>query len=112
VNAYNKRIEALEAEILRLKGLPEKPRYGQPSTLEDPQGKPSVAARKKKSKKKTRGKRPGSANRAKTAELVIHDTVRLEMTDLPEGTERLGFKDYYVQDLKIDTHNTCYRRAR
>lgn len=113
ISRQNKRIEALEAEILRLKGLPEKPRYGQPSTLEDPQGKPSAAARRKKSKKKkTRGKRPGSAKRAKTAELVIHDTVPLEIAGLPEGTVRLGFKDYYVQDLKLEAYNTCYRRAR
>lgn len=109
----DQRIEALEAEVLRLKGLPEKPRYGQPSTLEDPQGKPSTAASgKKNKKKKKRGKRPGSAKRGKTAELVIHDTVLLEIADLPEGTERLGFKDYYVQDLKIEAHNTRYRRAR
>lgn len=110
----SKRIEALEAEIVRLKGLPEKPRYGQPSTLEDPQGKPSTVSNEKKNKrkKKKRGKRPGSAKRAKTADLVIHETVPLEISDLPEGTERLGFKDYYVQDLKIEAHNTCYRRAR
>jgi hypothetical protein len=113
MSRQNQRIEALEAEIVRLKGLPDKPRYGQPSTLEDPEGKPSAAARKKKTKKKgIRGKRPGSAKRAKTAELVIHDTVPLEIPGLPHGTERLGFKDYYVQDLKIGAHNTCYRRAR
>lgn len=113
ISRLNQRVEALETEISRLKGLPEKPRYGPPSTLEDARGKPSAAARREKAKKKnTRRKRPGSAKRAKTAQLVIHDTVPLEISGLPEGTERLGFKDYYLQDLKIEAHNTCYRRAR
>jgi hypothetical protein len=80
----------LRAEVDRLKGLPERPeRPQQPSTLNDPQGKPSQVARKKK--KKRRGKRPGSAKRAKTRRLKIHETVPLELADLPEGTERLGY---------------------
>jgi len=111
ISQLEKKVETLEAEVNRLKGLPEKPRYGKPSTLEDPDGKPSDVSRKKK-KKKSRRRRPGSAKRAKTAELEIHQTVPLEIPDLPEGTERLGFKDYYVQDLKIEAHNIRYRRAR
>lgn len=111
ISQLEQKVETLEAEVNRLKGLPEKPRYGKPSTLEDPDGKPSDVSRKKK-KKKSRRRRPGSAKRAKTAELEIHQTVPLEIPDLPEGTERLGFKDYYVQDLKIEAHNIRYRRAR
>jgi hypothetical protein len=38
--------------------------------------------------------------------------VPLEIAGLPEGTERLGFKDYYAQDLKPEAYNTRYRRAR
>jgi len=49
---------------------------------------------------------------SKTAELEIHETVPLEVDHLPEGTERLGYKDYVVQDLKIHAHNIRYRRAR
>ena len=101
ISRQNKRIEVLEAEILRLKGLPEKPRYGQPSTLEDPLGKPSVAARKNKSQKKTRGKRPGSAKRAKTAELVIHDTVPLEI-----GLDASGCVDPDGDALTFQWHVT------
>ena len=103
--------EKLRDEINRLKGLPESPRRPpQPSTLNDPQGKPSRVHKKKK--KKRRGKRPGSAKRAKTAELPIHETVPLCLEGLPSGTKPLGFTDFYVQDLKIQPHNIRYRRAR
>lgn len=103
--------EILRAEINRLKGLPEIPRRPpQPSTLNDPQGKPSQVRKKKK--KKRRGKRPGSAKRAKTAKLEIHESIPLRLEGLPEGTKPLGFTDYYVQDLKIQPHNIRYRRAR
>jgi hypothetical protein len=111
ISEQQKEIEALKTEINRLKGLPDKPRYGDPSTLDDSKGKPSTV-RGRKNKKKKRGKRPGSAKRAKTKQLEIHKTIPLEIEGLPDGTERLGFKDYYVQDLRIEAHNTCYRRAR
>jgi hypothetical protein len=103
--------ERLRAEINRLKGLPEIPqRPPQPSTLNNPQGKPSQVRKKKK--KKRRGKRPGSVKRAKTAKLEIHESIPLRLEGLPEGTKPLGFADYYVQDLKIQPHNIRYRRAR
>ncbi len=111
ISQLNQRMETLEAEVSRLKGLPEKPRYGKSSTLEDPDGKPSDFDRNKK-KKKARGKRPGSAKRSKTAELEVHQTIPLEIPDLPEGTQRLGFKDYFVQDVMIEAFNTYYRRTR
>ena len=109
ISEQQKEIEALKTEINRLKGLPDKPRYGDPSTLDDPKGKPSTV-RGRKNKKKKRGKRPGSAKRAKTKQLEIHKTIPLEIEGLPDGTERLGFKDYYVQDLKIEAHNTSCQR--
>jgi hypothetical protein len=62
------------------------PRYGQPSTLEDPDGQPStVDRRKKKKRKKRRRKRPGSAKRSKTAERIIHETIPLAIANLPKG---------------------------
>jgi hypothetical protein len=103
--------EKLRAEVDRLKDLPERPRRPQqPSTLNDPQGKPSQVARRKR--RKRRGKRPGSAKRAKTRRLKVHETVPLKLNDVPEGTERLGYADFYVQDLKVEAHNIRYRRAR
>lgn len=100
----------LRAEIERLKGLPETPkRTPQPSTLNDPQGKPSQVGKKKK---KRRGKRPGSAKHRKTQYLEIHETIPLRLDNLPKETRPIGFADFYVQDLKFEAHNIRYRRAR
>lgn len=111
VQDLQKENEKLRAEIDRLKGLPETPkRPPQPSTLNDPQGKPSEVRGRKK--KKRRGKRPGSSKRAKTGTLEIDETISLRLEGLPDGTKPLGFTDFYVQDLKIEPRNVRYRRAR
>jgi hypothetical protein len=112
VQKQQQRIEQLEDEIQRLKGLPETPkRPAQPSPLNDPNGPPSTSSEKKKPNTPD-GKRPGSAKRSKTWELVIHDDVLLPLDNLPENTEFLGYQDFVVQDLKIEPHNTRYRRGR
>ena len=104
------RLAKVEEEVQRLKGLPEKPKRKkpQPSPLDDPS--PPSAGGKKRSTPD--GKRPGSAKRSKTRELVIHETVPLLLEDLPAGTESLGYQDFTVQDLRIEPHNTRYRRGR
>ena len=58
------------------------------------------------------GKRPGSAKRSKTRDLVIHDDVPLPLEGLPAGTKFLGYQDFTVQDLRVEPHNTRYRRCR
>ena len=98
-------IQALRDEIAILKG--QKPRPTIPkSTLE---GKDQP---KEEGKKENDGKRPGSAKRSKTAELVIHDTIKLN----PEGIQSdwifKGYSDFIVQGLVIRPHNTRYLRAR
>jgi Transposase IS66 family len=105
------RIEQLEEEIRRLKGLPETPkRPPQPSPLNDPNGPPSAADKKKPSP--ADGKRPGSAKRSKTQHLIVHDDVPLPLDGLPDGTKFLGYQDFTVQDLLVEPHNTRYRRGR
>ncbi len=112
VEALLRVIEQLQEEIRRLKGLPETPkRPPQPSTLNDPSGPPSAAGEKKKPNTPD-GKRPGSAKRSKTRSLVVHDEVPLPLDGLPEGTKFLGYLDFTVQDLKVEPHNTRYRRCR
>ena len=67
------RIEQLEEEVRRLKGLPDQPkRKSSPSPLNDPSGPPSASGEKKKPNTPD-GKRPGSAKRSKTRELKIHN---------------------------------------
>ena len=105
------RIEQLEEEIRRLKGLPEPPkRPPQPSPLSDPSGPPSATSKKKPATPD--GKRPGSAKRSKTQHLIIHNDVPLPLDGLPDGTKFLGYQDFTVQDLKVEPHNTRYRRGR
>src|SRR5271167_4435379 len=80
-----RRIDQLEEEVRRLKGLPDQPkRKPEPSPLNDPSGPPSASGAKKKPNTPD-GKRPGSAKRAKTRELTIHKTEPLPLHDLPEG---------------------------
>ena len=106
------RIEQLEDEILRLKGLPEQPkRKPSPSPLNDPSGPPSASGAKKKSNTPD-GKRPGSAKRSKTQDLVIHHTEPVPIKGLPDGARFLGYVDFVVQDLKVEPYNTRYRRER
>jgi Transposase IS66 family len=107
------RIEQLEDEVRRLKRLPDKPkRKPAPSPLNDPSGPPSAAGETKAKPNTADGKRPGSAKRSKTRDLVIHEEVPLPLDGLPDGSRFLGSRDFTVQDLRLEPHNTRYRRAR
>ena len=110
VEALLRVIEQLQEEIQRLKGLPETPkRPPTPSPLNDPSGPPSTAGKKKPTTPD--GKRPGSAKRSKTQHLIVHDNVPLLLDGLPHGTTFLGYRNFTVQDLKVESHNTRYRRG-
>ncbi len=106
------RIDQLEEEVRRLKGLPDQPkRKPSPSPLNDPSGPPSASGEKKKPNTPD-GKRPGSAKRSKTRDLIIHKNVPLLLDGLPDGTRFLGYQDFTVQDLRVEPYNTRYRRGR
>jgi len=112
-------IDALTEEVNRLKGLPDKPkRPRQPSSLNDPHGKPSenVPQQCQPTEKKLPtgpdGKRAGSAKRSKTRQLPIHRTEPLEPPNLPDGAVCSGSRSFVVQDLRIEAINTCYERKR
>ena len=110
VDALLRMIEQLQEEVRRMKGLPEAPkRRPEPSPLNDPSGPPSASGKKKPTTPD--GKRPGSAKRSKTRDLVFQD-VPLRLDGLPVGTKFLGYQDFTVQDLKVEPHNTRYRRGR
>jgi hypothetical protein len=111
VEALLRVIEQLQEEIRRLKGIPDPPqRPPQPSPLNDSSGPPSASGKKKPTT--SDGKRPGSAKRSKTQDLVIHEEVPLPLVGLPDGAKLLGYRMFTVQDLKIEPHNTRYRRGR
>jgi len=94
-------IKALQDEIHKLKGTTQRPKI-EPSRLLKP--KPPKAGQ-------PQAKRPGSQKRRKTQELQIHEDVTLVIDGLPAGTRVEGYRDFVVQDLKIRTHNTRYRRC-
>ena len=55
-------------------------------------------------------KRPGSHKKQKTQQLVIHeDKVIKPDVPVPPGSRFKGYRDFVVQDLKIESHNICYR---
>jgi hypothetical protein len=94
-------IKALKDRIHKLEGNTQRPKI-EPSRLLKPP--------REKSGKRGR-KRPGSQKRHKTDELVIHETLPLVLEGLPTGTQIEGYRNFVVQDLKVEAHNTLYRRA-
>jgi hypothetical protein len=95
------RIQELEDEILRLKGLKTRPVIA-PSPLETPPTPPREPGQK----------RPGSAKRLKTAQLTITDEVLVPLADRPPGSVFKGYEDFVVQDLIIRPEVIRYRRER
>ena len=92
-------IQELKDEIARLKGHNPRPKIT-PSRLEQP---------KKEKPKGGDKKRPGSEKRQKSAELVIHEELKVPAKDVPEGSRFKGYKDFIVQGLRIKAHNIRYR---
>jgi hypothetical protein len=92
-------IQQLKDEIARLKNQPPRPKI-KPSRLEE---------KRSKKNKASKGKRAGSAKKHKTAQLEIHDTEPIEPECVPAGSTFRYYKDWVVQDLKLQPHNTRYR---
>ena len=90
-------IEALKAEIARIKKLPPKPKI-RPSRL-------STDKKGKETKK-------SNTSRKRKKKLTIHETVIIKPDNLPTGSRLLGYEDYTVQEIIIQPNNTCYRLAR
>jgi len=93
------KIQKLSDEIARLKNQPPKPDI-----------KPSSLGKKKpQTSKNKRNKRPGSKKRSKTAQLKIHNTEPIEPDEIPDGSYFRYYKDFVVQDIVIQPHNTRFR---
>ncbi len=99
IHLQQERIQQLEDEIARLKGLKTRPRIA-PSALETPPRPP----------RDPKAKRPGSAKRAKTAQLTITEETVLRLPDVPQGSVFKGYEDFVVQDLVLKPRVIRYRR--
>jgi len=102
------RIQQLRDEIAVLKGEKPKPTF-----------KASGMERKTSAESDGKGgtppdgdsrKRAGSAKRSKTRHLKIHEEIQIPPTPLvPAGSRFKGYRDFVVQDLKIEPRNIRYR---
>ena len=101
IRLQHERIQQLEDEIARLKGLKTRPVIA-PSRLETPPRKPPAPGRK----------RPGSDKKSKTAQLTITTEEVVRVVDKPPGSTFKGYEDYVVQELVIQPSVILYRRER
>jgi Transposase IS66 family len=101
VRGQQERLQQLEDEIARLKGLKARPVIA-PSRLEAPPRQPPAPGRR----------RPGSDKRSKTALLTVTTEDVIRLIDKPPGSTFKGYEDFVVQDLVIEPRVTRYRRER
>ncbi|WP_133372244.1 hypothetical protein [Parashewanella spongiae] len=106
-------VEILEDEMRELKKLSKKPKF-KPSGMDkgtDPdedQNKDDddIGSGKKRSSNQGKGKR------SKTASLSIHHKKIIQPVEpLPKGARFKGYREFVVQDMKIESYNTLYRLA-
>jgi hypothetical protein len=112
-------IQQMRDEIAVLKGQKAKPKF-KPSGMEtetEPDGDSDGREDEDGSSSdddgadRKRRKRAGSTKRSKTERLAIHETIKVApTTPIPEHSRFKGYRDFIVQDLRIQAHNTCYRR--
>ena len=104
-------IQQMRDEIAVLRGQKAKPKF-KPSGMEtetEPDGDTdgSDAGAKDDGRE---GKRAGSSKRSKTQQLAIHETITVPpQAPIPEHARFKGYRDFVVQDLRIQPHNTRYR---
>ena len=101
IHLQQERIQQLEDEIARLKGLKTRPRIA-PSALETPRRPP----------RDPDAKRPGSAKRSKTGELTITEETIIPLPNVPVGSVFKGYEEFVVQDLVLEPRVILYRRER
>jgi len=102
IHLQGEQIQQLKDEIAILKGQKARPEI-KPSQLEK-----DTNNNDGEDKNNPDGKRPGSEKRQKTKELEIHETKKIKPEYIPAGSIFKGYKEYFVQDIVIKTHNIKY----
>lgn len=109
-------IQQMRDEIAVLKGRKARPKF-KPSGM-DTETEPDGVAEESDVDDGDRGdgtgrqprKRAGSSKRSKTQRLAIHETIKVPpQVPIPEHSRFKGYRDFLVQDLRIQPHNTRYR---
>jgi hypothetical protein len=105
-------IQQMRDEIAVLKGQKAKPKF-KPSGMDtetEPDGDGDGAEDGGDGAGRRPRKRAGSSKRSKTQQLTIHETIKVAPpAPIPEHSRFKGYRDFIVQDLRIEPHNTCYR---
>jgi len=106
-------LQKLRDEIAVLKGEKPKPDF-KASGMEkktDPDSSPDASSKDLESGgSDTPNRRPGSNKRSKTAQLAIHQELKIAPAQaLPPGSRFKGYREVVIQDLKIAPLNTRYR---
>jgi len=98
----------LRDEIAVIKGEKAKPKFKPSGMEEETEPKPAKEDTAVIDGEKP-SKRPGSAKRSKTQELVIHQEVKVAPTQpVPEGSRFKGYSGFVIQDIIITPNNTRY----
>ncbi len=93
------RIAQLEEELRKQKKLKGRPKI-RASQLND-----------KKANSERDGKRPGSAKKSKKAGFEVDEEKIIQAEEIPTNAKFNGYRDYDVQELKIERHNIRFRLA-
>jgi len=101
IRSQHERIQQLEDEIARLKGLTTRQVIAT-SRLETPPRQSPAPGRK----------RPESDKKSKTAQLTITTEDIIRLVDKPSGSTFKGYEDFVVQDLRLESRVIRYRRER
>lgn len=77
-------------------------------------GRPKIGASKlneQKPKSEGEGKRPGSAKRSKKSGFEVDEEKIIQPEEIPPGAKFNGYRNYDVQELKIERYNIRFRLA-
>jgi len=106
IQKQDEEIAGLKDEIAILKGEKKRPTF-KPSGMEQNSDPDSLS-----SDSNTDGDQKGPKShpkRHKTQNLVIHEDRLMSPPHLEEGSRFKGYRDYVVQDLRLESHNIRYR---
>jgi len=109
IQQQDEEIIHLKDEICILKGEKKRPKF-KASKMDS---KADVDGEKNNSSDGQPKKRAGSKKKAKNSQLTIHEEKKVSPEEpIPDGSRFKGYRDFVVQNLKINVHNTRFRLER